>query len=154
MYFNKDLCFRSAEELFFAMGHEFVHVSQFAYLGSIKYPVSEYRMFGLGKIMDHWAYNYEDYLRVRGLEQWNYNCDKATQTRKICSKHNESEFYRNAILTRNDETIANIAITLIHQEDVFLRKLLDSLQVSFVEDGGIREQMSKARIEHHKNNKE
>ena len=63
MYFNKDLCFRSAEELFFAMGHEFVHVSQFAYLGSIKYPVSEYRMFGLGKIMDHWAYNYEDYLR-------------------------------------------------------------------------------------------
>lgn len=98
--------------------------------------------------------DYEDYLRVRDLEQWDYNCDKATQTRKICSKHNESEFYRNAILTRNDETIANIAITLIHQEDVFLRKLLDSLQVSFVEDGGIREQMSKARIEHHKNNKE
>jgi hypothetical protein len=63
MYFNKDLCFRSAEELFFAMGHEFVHVSQFAYLGSIKYPFSEYKTLGLSKIMDHWAYNYEDYLR-------------------------------------------------------------------------------------------
>lgn len=98
--------------------------------------------------------DYEDYLRVRGLELWAVDSEKAIQTRNVCSAHNESEFYRNAILTRNDETIANIAITLIHQEDVFLRKLLDSLQETFVENGGIREQMSKARIEHRKNNKE
>ena len=98
--------------------------------------------------------DYEDYLRVRGLELWAVDSEKAIQTRNVCSAHNESEFYRNAILTRNDETIANIAITLIHQEDVFMRKLLDSLQETFVENGGIREQMSKARIEHRKNNKE
>ena len=32
VYFNKNLAFISAKRLFFTMGHEFVHVSQFASL--------------------------------------------------------------------------------------------------------------------------
>ncbi len=92
--------------------------------------------------------DYEDYLRVKGLTQWEYNSPKAEQTRKVCSRHNESAYYRNAIVTRSDETIANIAITLIHQEDVMLRRLLEALQDAFVKNGGIREQMTKARIDY------
>lgn len=91
--------------------------------------------------------DYEDYLRVRGLTKWGINSEKAQQCRRVCSNHNDSEFYRNAIVLRSDETIANIAITLIHQTDVFLRKLIERLQKDFVEDGGIREQMHKARID-------
>lgn len=90
--------------------------------------------------------DYEDYLRVHNLEQWGFDSPKAIQTRRVCSKHNDSAYYREAIAIRNPETIANIAITLIHQEDVFLRKLLDRLQRDFVENGGIKEQMSRARI--------
>ncbi len=92
--------------------------------------------------------DYEDYLRVNALEQWPYNSPKAVQTRRACSAHNDSAYYRDAIQQRTDETTANIAITLIHQEDVFLRKLLESLQKSFVENGGIREQMTRARLEY------
>ena len=33
--------------------------------------------------------DYEDYLRVRDLEQWDINSEKAQQTRKVCSKHND-----------------------------------------------------------------
>jgi four helix bundle suffix protein len=33
------------------------------------------------------------------------------------------------------ETIVNIAITLIYQEEVFLRKILEVLQKNFVENG-------------------
>ncbi len=91
--------------------------------------------------------DYEDYLRVKGLEKWGFDSPKAIQTRKVCKEHSNSEYYRAAIVERSDETIANIAITLIHQADVLLRKLLESLQKRFVEQGGIREQMSKARIE-------
>lgn len=92
--------------------------------------------------------DYEDYLRVNSFELWAYDSPKAVQTRKACSAHNDSAYYREAIKERSAETIANIAITLIHQEDVFLRRLLESLQKSFVENGGVREQMTKARLEY------
>lgn len=97
--------------------------------------------------------DYEDYLRVRNMEQWSIESPKAIQTRNVCSRHNDSSFYRNAIATRSDETTANIAITLIHQTDVFLRKLIERLKKDFVEQGGIREEMYRARVEWIKRNK-
>lgn len=95
--------------------------------------------------------DYEDYLRVRGLVKWELSDEKSIQCRRVCSTHNDSEFYRNAILSRSDETIANIAITLIHQADVFLRKLITRLQADFLKNGGIKELMSKARTTYRNN---
>lgn len=89
--------------------------------------------------------DYEDYLRVRGLQQWDLDSEKAQQTRRVCAKHNDSAFYREAIKERNDETIANIAITLIYQTDILLKKILTRLQDDFVKNGGIKEAMHKAR---------
>ena len=97
--------------------------------------------------------DFEDFLRVRNLEKWDINSEKACKTRDICSKHNDSQFYLDAIQTRTPETIANIAITLIHQTDVFLRKLLDRLQHDFLYNGGIKEQMLNARINFKNSNK-
>ena len=96
--------------------------------------------------------DYEDYLRVRNLERWDIKSEKAQKTRHYCTTHNRSADYRKAIALRSDETIANIAITLIHQEDVFLRKLIDRLKSDFLQQGGIREQMSRARIAYRKKN--
>lgn len=90
--------------------------------------------------------DYEDYLRVRNLKKWDINEEKAIITRNVCSKRNDSAFYREAITKRNDETICNIAITLIHQADYLLRKYLEKLQQEFLQNGGIKEQMYKARI--------
>ena len=92
--------------------------------------------------------DYEDHLRVRNLIKWNVNDKNAIIVRRVCAKHNESAFYRNAIQVRTDDTIANIAITLIYQEDVILRKYLDRIKDDFIKHGGIREQMTKARIEY------
>lgn len=90
--------------------------------------------------------DYEDYLRVRGLEQWPINDERTKQTQQFCNAHNDSASYIQAISKRTDETIANIAITLIHQEDVVLRKLIERLEKDFVEQGGIRERMTAARL--------
>lgn len=90
--------------------------------------------------------DFEDYLRVRNLELWDVNSLKAIQTRNVYSNHNDSAFYRDAIAIRSDETICNIAITLIHQTDVFLRKLIERAKKDFLENGGIKEQMYQARI--------
>lgn len=90
--------------------------------------------------------DYEDYLRVRNLTKWELDSEKSKTTRRVCSAHNDSAYYIQAIKQRSPETIANIAITLIHQTDVFLRKLLDRLQEDFLRNGGIKEQMHQARI--------
>ena len=50
--------------------------------------------------------DYEDYLRVRELNIWDLNSEKAIQARKVCKEHNDSVFYRKAIKERDDETIA------------------------------------------------
>lgn len=94
--------------------------------------------------------DYQDYLRVRDLAIWDVNDVKTKQTRRVCAQHNDSAYYRNAIKERSDETIANIAITLIHQADIFLRKYINRVKDDFVKQGGIREQMSKARIDYRK----
>ncbi len=89
--------------------------------------------------------DYTDYLRVHALEQWAMDSEKARQARQVCSRHNDTAYYRTAIAERSAETIANIAITLIHQEDVLLRKLLQRLEEDFVRQGGIKERMYAAR---------
>mgnify|MGYP002520662775 FL=1 len=89
--------------------------------------------------------DYMDYLRIHALEQWAMDSEKARQARQVCSRHNDTAYYRTAIAERSAETIANIAITLIHQEDVLLRKLLQRLEDDFVRQGGIKERMYAAR---------
>lgn len=90
--------------------------------------------------------DYEDYLRVRGLEQWQSTDSRYIRTRKVAAKHNDSAYYREAVAVRSDETVANIAITLIHQADAMLLKLIEVLKRQFVQQGGIREEMTRARL--------
>lgn len=95
--------------------------------------------------------DYEDYLRVRGLEQWKDDDNRFVQARIVCAKHNDSAYYREAIEQRRDETIANIAIILLKQEDYLLFKYIERLKDNFLKFGGIKEQMTRARLEYRKN---
>ena len=96
--------------------------------------------------------DYEDYLRVRSLEQWPYDDPRCVQTRAFCKKHLDSAVYREKIKDRSDETIANIAITLIHQCDVLIRGLIEWQKRNFLENGGIKEEMYRARKAYRDNN--
>jgi len=89
--------------------------------------------------------DYEDYLRVRGLEKWPYDDPRCVQTREFCKKHLDSAVYREKIKDRSDETIANIAITLIHQCDVLIKGLIEWQKKEFLENGGIKEELYRAR---------
>ncbi len=94
--------------------------------------------------------DYEDYLRVRDLEIWDKNSEKAVTTRRICANNHDSAFFREAVKVRSAETVANIAIILIHQADVLLFRLIERQKADFLKQGGIREQMSAARREYRK----
>lgn len=94
--------------------------------------------------------DYEDFLRTRDLELWEKDSPKAITTRRICAKNNDSSFYRDAVKIRTAETVANIAIILIHQADVLLYRLIERQKSDFLRQGGIREQMTRARVEYRK----
>ncbi len=89
--------------------------------------------------------DYLDYLRVRNLQCWDRNDPRARQTKAACHKHSDSAYYCKAIEVRSDETIANIAIMLLHQTDFLLERLLVYQQEEFLKHGGIKERMFQAR---------
>lgn len=92
--------------------------------------------------------DYEDYLRVRGLEQWKLNDPRCQQARRFCHNQLESSIYREKIRCRSDETIANIAITLIHQEDVLIKGFIEWIKRDFLHNGGFKEQLYRARTQY------
>jgi len=54
--------------------------------------------------------------------------------------------YETYIETRLPEVVANILICLIHQTNYLLDQLIRKLEKSFVEEGGLRERMTRARL--------
>ena len=97
--------------------------------------------------------DYKDYLRVRGLQLWKESSEKHEQARRACAAHNESEYYQNAIKERSDETIANIAIILIRQTDYLIKRYFDRIKQDFLENGGIKEEMTRGRLQWRKEHK-
>ena len=97
--------------------------------------------------------DYEDYLRVRGLQQWSFDDERIQKTREFCKTHEVSEDFMRDINRRSDEAIANISITLLHQFDNIIGAYIAHLEKTFVEQGGIREKMTAARLGYRNNQK-
>jgi four helix bundle suffix protein len=70
--------------------------------------------------------------------------------RKLGIEHSDSDFFVKLADERDDEVIANMIIVLIHQEDVLLRKHIEKQLSQFVNEGGFKESLAKARIEKRK----
>jgi four helix bundle suffix protein len=92
--------------------------------------------------------DYEDYLRVRQLEQWSSSHTRYERMRAFVKSEQFMQTYASLLEKLNDEELANVAITLIHQADFLLGRLIDKQQERFVQEGGIREQMTQARLRH------
>jgi four helix bundle suffix protein len=54
--------------------------------------------------------------------------------------------YRDLLQKMNDEELANLCITLINQATYMLRRLIEKQQQQFLQEGGVREQMTRARL--------
>lgn len=92
--------------------------------------------------------DYRDYLRVRDLAIWDKASKEAQFVRKLGSKpHTTYETYREFVDTRSAEVVANIAICLIHQANYLLDQQIRRLEQDFLKEGGLRERMTKARLQ-------
>lgn len=92
--------------------------------------------------------DYKDYLNVHRQALWTYDSREAVFVRNLCRKNDGSyENYREFVETRPAEVVANIIITLIHQTCFLLDKQVTTLEKKFLEEGGLKEKMSRMRIE-------
>ena len=91
--------------------------------------------------------DYQDFLRVRDHSIWDKNSKEALYVRKQGKTPGESyETYRAYMDTRPAEVIANIAICLIHQANYLLDQQIRRQEKDFLKKGGLRENMTKARL--------
>lgn len=92
--------------------------------------------------------DYRDYLRVRDLAIWDKDSKEALYVRRLGNKsHTTYETYREFVDTRSAEVVANIAICLINQANYLLDQQIRRLEQDFLKEGGLRERMSKARLQ-------
>jgi four helix bundle suffix protein len=93
--------------------------------------------------------DYKDYLRARDLKMWDKDSKEARYVRKFGRKTPQTyEDYREFVETRPPEVVANIAICLIHQTNYLIDRQLLRLEKDFVEQGGLRERMTRLRLQY------
>jgi len=93
--------------------------------------------------------DYRDYLRARDLAIWAKDSREALYVRKLGRKTPQTfEDYREFTETRPANVVANIAICLIHQTNYLVDQQLHRLEQDFLKDGGLRERMTRARLQY------
>ena len=91
--------------------------------------------------------DYRDFLRVRKTQLWPKDSREALFVRKLGAQKDMSyTTYETYIETRSPEVVANILICLVHQTNYLLDQLIRELEKAFVEEGGLRERMTRARL--------
>lgn len=95
--------------------------------------------------------DYQDFLLVRDMKFWEKDCQEALYIRKLGKLPKESfETYRNFLETRPAGVLASIAVCLIHQANYLLDRQIRRLEKDFLVKGGLRENMTRARLEYRK----
>jgi len=89
--------------------------------------------------------DYQDYLRTRGHHEWEKGSVEVEKMRELGREHNDTGFYMPLVRVWPPETIANIALCLIRQNDYLLAQQLKSLGEDFLNNGGMRELMTRMR---------
>jgi four helix bundle suffix protein len=93
--------------------------------------------------------DYRDYLRARDLAIWDKDSKEAQFVRKLGRRAPQTyEDYREFVETRPPEVVANIALCLIHQTNYLIDQQLRRLEEDFVKKGGLRERMTRVRLQH------
>lgn len=99
--------------------------------------------------------DYKDYLRARDLPIWDKDSKEARYVRTLGRKTPQTyEDYREFVETRPPEIVANIALCLIHQTNYLIDHQLRRLEQDFVKEGGLRERMTRARLDERRKGKE
>jgi len=90
--------------------------------------------------------DYLDHPASRRLARWEAGHLRYDAMLAFCRGHNDLADYEPLFERWSDEEFANCAVTLCHMVDRMLTTTLEKKQQDFVENGGIRERMTAARL--------
>lgn len=91
--------------------------------------------------------DYRDFLRVRGLSEWSKEHPYTKRLRELNRLPNANyDTFRKGIEHDDPEICANIMIGLIKVATYLLHLQIQQLEKDFLENGGLRERMTKARL--------
>ena len=91
--------------------------------------------------------DYRDALRVHQAALWPRDSEQALFVRRLGARDGvDSAAFEPYFRTRSAEIIANIQICLIHQTNYLLDQQLRRLERDFLQHGGLRERMTRARL--------
>src|SRR5690606_27614847 len=90
--------------------------------------------------------DFEDFMRTHKIAKWDRNHRYSKRFDELNKTPNANyETFRKAIENESPEICANIMWCLINVTTYLLNRQLKALEKAFVEDGGLRERMYKAR---------
>ena len=90
--------------------------------------------------------DYLDYISAHSLVRWEAGHPRYNPLLAFCREHNDLPDYEPHFTKWSDEEMANCAVTLCHMVDKMMTTTLEKKQKDFVENGGIRERMTAARL--------
>lgn len=90
--------------------------------------------------------DYQDYLRTRDKLLWDASNPRYEKMRAYAASELIFDQYHSLLHKYNDEALANLCITLIHQTSFLLYRLLEKQEKNFLKEGGIKERMYQARL--------
>lgn len=91
--------------------------------------------------------DYEDFLRTNKLPMWDKEHRLVARLRELNKTPNSNyDTFKKAIEHENPEICANTMIGLIKVCTFLLNQQIRALEIAFINEGGLRERMTKARI--------
>lgn len=92
--------------------------------------------------------DYQDFLRLRKLVAWSKDDPEALEVRRLGANKEATYGDFAHLIEQGDQwTSANTIISLIHQANYLLDRQMRSLEAAFIKEGGLRERMTRARLE-------
>lgn len=92
--------------------------------------------------------DYKDFLRTNKLEQWDKNNKLTLRLRELNKIQDATyETFRKGIENKSPEICANVIIGIVMVTSYLLARQIKSLEAAFINEGGLRERMTKARID-------
>jgi four helix bundle suffix protein len=116
---------------------------------------TEIKLTNVGRAsLEELKLDYKDFLRSRKLVLWDKDHVLAKRFKEINRTPNATyETYRKAIENDDPAICANTMICLIGVTNYLLEKQVAALEKAFVKDGGLRERMTKVRLEERRKGK-
>ena len=97
--------------------------------------------------------DYRDFLRTKGMEEWTKEHPYARRLRQLNRTPDANfETFRKGIEHADPAICANVIIGLIRVTNYLLDRQIKQLETAFLKEGGLRERMTRARLESRKNN--